>query len=396
MEKAVRPFTLVVALTYNEETEENRRSARMFDYKDVSDFIKRLRRAMEYHLERKGALSFIAAGEKGDRFNRCHWHVVLFSEVDFLSLGEWRAPWGVVTDPKDIVSPVGIAEPWRRTWSLWGRGFVTVQEPDYGGMRYAMSYALKDQFNVRNSEGQAREAKAEVFGTGYLAMSKKPAIGSLFVDRYLAELEAEGVLPPSRKLKIPEVKNPWWPTGVIRAQLLEGFARINRGIREKTGRDAAAWSTLLHEARLSEDDLELLGVYDGEEEEQGTDEWRQILANSADNAEGIRRRETKVRCGSTLPCSLCLRGSPSAADHYALEEASGITGTGWQYTDRPNGREWCLRHQRDGKHKGPNPFCGIYGDPVTRAGDAAKIWPASARGSSFAEGARAGRVQSPA
>lgn len=87
MEKATSPHTFVVALTYNEETEHSRRSAQMFDYQDVSDFIKRLRRRMDYHLKAKGALSFIAAGEQGDRYGRCHWHIVLFGSADFLSLG---------------------------------------------------------------------------------------------------------------------------------------------------------------------------------------------------------------------------------------------------------------------------------------------------------------------
>lgn len=388
MEKASRPFTFVVALTYNEETAHNRSAARVFNYQDVSNFIKRLRRAMDYHLKRTGALSFIACGEKGDRFDRCHWHVVIFSEVDFLTLGEWKAPWGVVTEPRHIISPVGIKEPYRREWSLWGHGFVTVQEPDLGGMRYAMAYALKDQFNIRNAEGKARHAKAEVFGTGYLAMSKCPPIGSLFIDNYLSQCEARGLVPPSRRLVIPEVKWPWWPSGKLRVQLLEGFARINAGIVERTGQNAPGWSTLLHEARLSEDDLELLGVYDGEEEQEDSVEFSDAVyeARIRDNQEAVKRREIKRRCGSSLPCNLCI-GHPAARAAFGLVEAQDGS-FALASDDSGQGKETIRKRQNDCKSVGPNPFCGLYADSALRARDAHLIWHQSAGRQPVAEGAR--------
>lgn len=387
----MHPHTFVVALTYNEETEHNRRSARVFDYKDVSDMLKRLRRQMEYHLGAKAALSFIAAGEQGDRFKRCHWHVVLFGAVDFIRLGEWRAPWGVVTEAKDIVSPAGIAEPWRRSWSLWPHGFVTVQEPDYGGMHYAMAYALKDQFNVRNSERTGREARAEVFGTGYLSMSKQPAIGARFIDDYLAKCDAQNVVPPSRKLNVPEVRWPWWPSGVLRVQLLEGLAAINARIREQTGSDAAGWSSLLHEARLSDDDLEILGVYDGEEREAAEDQWQQIVATHNDNASAKERGQIRRRCSSTLPCNLCLRGDSAAAESLGVAETESGDFVFAKHGNCWDGYEWVRKRQRDGARQGPNPFCGLYGNPAIRVADFKYIWPETARAEGeFAEGARSG------
>jgi len=392
MEKACSPATLVVALTYSEDTEHSRRSARMFDYKDVSDFIKRLRRRMDYHLGAKGALSFIAAGEQGDRFKRCHWHVVLFGQVDFLSLGEWSAPWGKVTDRKDIVSPKPVggdpATVWRRGWDLWPHGFVTVQEPDYGGMRYAMSYALKDQFNVRNSAGLARQGKAEVFGTGYLAMSKKPPIGARFVDDYVAACAAGGYVPPTRKLMIPGLDRPWWPSGLIADRLLFGLAAVNGAIKEQTGRDAAGWSSLLYEARESDDDLERLGVFDGEQDDE-SGAAVQIEANTRDNAATRERGQKRRRCGSSEACNLCLRGlSPGDLETAGISEAAD----GF-FTRASDGysADAFTRRQRDGKSKGPNPLCGLYGNPVIRAFDYATIFPASAEAQRFfASSARAG------
>lgn len=403
MEKAMSPACLVVALTYSEETEHTRRSARMFNYQDVSDFIKRLRRQMDYHLNAKGALSFIAAGEQGDRFKRCHWHVVLFGSVDFLMLGEWRDRLGVTTDRANIVSPKPVgADPstvWRRNWSLWPHGFVTVQEPDYFGMRYAMSYALKDQFNVRNSGGLARQGKAEVFGTGYLAMSKKPPIGARFVEAYVSDCAAGGFVPPTRKLTIPGMDRPWFPSGLISDQLLSGLASVNAGIRERTGRDAAGWSSLLYEARESDDDLEQLGVFHGEEDEftEEAAEYRQAVANATEQATARRRGQIRRRCGSSEACNLCLKGySTSELQAFGIYETVGgyaRKNDPWEFNINRvrdiSSAFW--KRQSDGLLQAPNPLCRLYGDPATRAADYSDIFPSSAGDRSFGSAAREGK-----
>jgi len=267
MEKESMGNALVIALTYSEETEHSRRSARMFDYKDVQEFMWNLRRQVSYHLGRTGAVSFIAAGEMGDRHQRCHWHIVLFSEVDLLGLGKWAASFGPIDDRSKIISRPG-SEPLRCRWSLWKHGFVTVQEPDYGGMRYALAYALKDQFNARNTFGTAREGKTEVFGTGYLVMSKKPPIGARWIDAYVERCRALRVVPPTRQLEVDGLDRPFWPSGLLADRLLSGLASVNSEIKAATGSDGAGWSTLINEARLNEADLETLGVIGGEEIEE--------------------------------------------------------------------------------------------------------------------------------
>lgn len=269
MERETMGHALVLALTYNEETEESRRSARVFDYTDVQNLLKNIRRQVEYHLGRTSAVSFIAAGEKGERFNRCHWHLVLFSEVDLTTIGKWSAPWGPVSGRSEIITPPHAKPAWRRGWSLWPQGFVTVQEPDYSGMRYALAYALKDQFNGRNAEFTARQAKSETFAQGYLVMSKKPAIGARWIDAYVEKCRAAGVVPPSKRVKVDGVDKPWWPSGLLAQRLLAGLAAVNREVFEATGQNGAGWSTLLHEVRDSDDDLETLGVIGhGEEIEE--------------------------------------------------------------------------------------------------------------------------------
>lgn len=273
MEKESLGQAVVLALSYSEETEHSRRSARVFDYKDVQELLWRVRRGVAYHLKRTGVVSFIAAGEQGERNGRCHWHIVIFSEVDVLGLGKWSAPYGPCSDRSEIITPDGKPAR-RRLWSLWPHGQVVVQEPDYGGMRYALAYALKDQFNVRNSVGTMREAKSEVFATGYLGMSKKPPIGARWIDAYVDRCRVAGVVPPTRQITVDGLERPFWPTGLLAERLLAGLASVNSEIRAATGADGAGWSTLLHEARLSDSDLETLGVIGVEENEEKDDSQR--------------------------------------------------------------------------------------------------------------------------
>jgi len=391
LEKAMMPHTASLTLTYNEETEHSRNAARVFNYPDVSSFLKRLRARISDRMGRTGAFSFIACGEQGDRNGRIHWHVLLFSEVDFLTLGEWTDAFsGASFDRTAIISPTREkkTDMIRLHWDLWPHGFVTVQEPDYGGIRYAMSYALKDQFNVRNSMASARAARAEVFGTGWLAMSKKPPIGFRFIDRYVQICEERGFVPPSRKLLIPGMQYPWWPQGLLRDHLLAGLAAVNRGIVDRTGANAAGWSSLLYEARDSEDDLKLLGIENGEEESEDDFEGveRHIEREVTEGGQQYRNRRLRRRCGSSEACSQCLRGRNDLAAQGIVEAGGGFIRSSIE-GDTP---VTFNKRQRDNGRSEPNPLCGLYGDPRARAADYKYIFPQSAGASTFAKGARCG------
>lgn len=168
-EKALHPHALCLALTYSDRTEKGRDGARMFAYADVRDFLKRLRSAAHYAVEKENerrieeaghvfvetlpapVVRFLCAGEQGSRNGRCHWHLILFSNLDLLTLGEITLRGRKLTDRADIMT---VGKRKRRChWSLWADdktplGFVTFQEPDQGGMSYVLSYCLKDQFTV--------------------------------------------------------------------------------------------------------------------------------------------------------------------------------------------------------------------------------------------------------
>lgn len=367
MEKDCFPHAFALTLTYGEDTLSSRLGAQTFIYRHVIDFNKRLRRFIEYdHGIKDAAYSFIVAGEMGDRYKRCHWHMIIFSQVDLCKVGVWKDHHGrEVNEFADILSPVGKG--YNRTWDKWSHGFVVVQAPDYGGIRYAMAYALKDQFNIRNAQGQAREAKAEVFSVGMFRMSKKPPIGARFIDRLLSEYRAARTVPPSRRIVVPGLRARYFPTGLLGDRYLAGLAEINSEIRAETGRDAAGWSSLIYEARLNDKDLELLGVYDGDEDGEDTeadfDVEAQILSGRSRDNEAINavrqraaqivaeRKAERRRCYSTEACTLCIRGRG--------ETAYGVEWVG-DYPARPGEttREFQTR-QNDASRQFPHPWCGI-------------------------------------
>jgi len=275
-ERACHPYSLCVTLTYNTATEENRDARRMFQYTDVSAFLKRLRRAASYLAEKHKwnvvpYVRFICAGEQGERGeNHCHWHLVLYSNFDIRGIGEFQ---GIVDGKKRVVIYPADAEHMmtvrrrkrRLDWSVWGRGFVTIQEADLAGMHYVLSYCLKDQFAAENAVGTLREAKSEAFATGLFRMSKRPAIGEEYLVRKMEGLLAKGAVLPNLMIPVPDVDYKWWPTGPLREKCLWHLSAINRRIRWATGRDAPQWSSLLASVSENEKELEIL---DGQETEK--------------------------------------------------------------------------------------------------------------------------------
>nr|QJB21493.1 MAG: replication initiator protein [Microvirus sp.] len=100
---------------------------------------------------------YMVAGEFGERFGRVHWHCILF----------WRG------------SDLPKVEIERRiNWDFWPHGYSYFQAPDYGGMAYALKYAVKD----------ARPGTLNPF-----QLSKKPPIGHDFFVEMAKDLADKGL-----------------------------------------------------------------------------------------------------------------------------------------------------------------------------------------------------------
>jgi hypothetical protein len=304
-EKATSKFTLCLALTYDNSTQENRDASAMFAYSDINGFLKRLRSAAR-HAFGASSIRFLCAGEQGDRNGRCHWHMIIFSDVDILKLGVISLRGSVLTDSADLMT---IGKRKRRcSWSIWGKGFVTFQEPDQGGMNYVLSYCLKDQFTVEKSRGTARESKAENFATGLFRMSKYPPIGDVWLMRKLEGLLATGSVLPSLNLVIPDFRGFWYPSGLFREKLIWGLVALNKRVLWSTGANAPQWSSLLASCSENQNDLEILNA--PQQKPESSDDF-QSLENefSFRTRETVRRQvngEFIRRCGNSLPCWDCL------------------------------------------------------------------------------------------
>lgn len=156
-EQATSCQSFSVTLTYAGDTP----NAAVLCYRDIQLFLKRLRK-------NGYSVRYIVAGEYGTKKGRAHWHIVLFlrgKTLDIVEAGKRENDWQVVL-PRFDDDPAARIQfaPWSDPAE--GRGFAYFQSPDYGGFRYAMKYALKQQGN-----DSAHKA---------LGMSKKPPLGHDF------------------------------------------------------------------------------------------------------------------------------------------------------------------------------------------------------------------------
>lgn len=370
-EAAYTPYTMSVTLTYNEDTQQSRDGAKMFRYSDVSKFLMTLRRQVQYHLGRTGAVRFIACGETGDRLGRCHWHIILYSEVDFLTLGKFTFQGRPVSRDDIITEHGGIKK--RRHWSLWPHGFVVVQEPDEGGLRYALSYALKDQFSFGKSKGTKRYERAETYPVGFFRMSKRPPIGRIFLDHTIAQLDASNSVLPRMALRVPNYSWPWYVHGSERRYLLTRLIEINDRVRAETGQDAPQWGALLKSLENSTSDMELINGPQNDTDDPNAPDYHSVEQEfSLRQRETERRyadRETARRCGSRIACKACLR-SVSEAERQAYGVSLEYDAEGREVWSHPEGFD-----RLSGTTGGAiNPLCQLKDVP-----DVARVFPHSSK-----------------
>jgi hypothetical protein len=152
--------TYAVTLTYDGDQGVN---AVTLIYKDVQDFLKRLRK--------KYKCRYIVTGEYGSAKGRSHWHIILFFQDN----------WPEVTSNKRV------------DWKYWKHGFAYFQEPDWKGFEYCLKYVLKDQTS-RQSDS-------------HLAMSKKPPLGHEFFQQLAKQHVEQALVPQTYFYKFGDVRD---------------------------------------------------------------------------------------------------------------------------------------------------------------------------------------------
>lgn len=185
-----------ITLTYDDE----HLPKRGLNKKHVQDFLKRLRRRLEYHnlSDSEIGLRYFLCGEYGSKTYRAHYHAIIFGykPVDLIS-------YGFDSDTKQEV----FLSPWLS--GLWGFGNVIVgKNVTFETCAYVARYIMKKlEVDFKNDEFY------KVFSKDFILSSRNPAIGLRFFEENQRELERldkviirDGVkcLPPryySRKLK---------------------------------------------------------------------------------------------------------------------------------------------------------------------------------------------------
>ena len=127
-------------------------------YRDVQLFLKKLRKRLKEHRFR-----FFCCGELGSQYQRPHWHLVLFTELQQLRAlpGKDGVTWETLgLPPPKFVRPVDLVT------ELWGRGYTKTERIiDDTKLRYVTKYMVKDPTRARFSYSQALGA-ARAFKMG--------------------------------------------------------------------------------------------------------------------------------------------------------------------------------------------------------------------------------------
>jgi hypothetical protein len=302
---------LIVHLTYSDETKQGYEGARMFCYQDVRLFAARVRAAIRAYdraeakrnrvkVKYQRTIKFICAGEQGSENGRCHWHLIVYSDMDLLKLGKMHGRFGEVSEREKMIS-VG-SKKIRLNWSLWPLGFALFQEPDQGGMRYVLSYCLKDQFTVEKSQDTARHHKAENFATGLFRMSKRQPIGYDFITKKIHKLHQMGAVMPKLEFKVPGLTGYWRPNGAIRDRLVYSMQALNALHVRDHGRNAPQWSSLLAYLASSDHDMEIINGTQAQDIKSAD----AILNSNVGPSEAEEIRHTVSRCFGVTACYSCL------------------------------------------------------------------------------------------
>lgn len=141
--------------------------------KDLSDFMKRLRRAYEYHTDNENKLRFFGCGEYGSKTMRPHFHVIVF---------------GLELPPGDLLF-------YKRNFrgdnyynsklvsSCWKNGFSVLGDVSWESCAYVARYIMKKHLG-KDSDFYERYNIAPEF----TLMSRRPGIAKQYYEDHKDEL----------------------------------------------------------------------------------------------------------------------------------------------------------------------------------------------------------------
>lgn len=131
--------------------------------KDVQDYIKRLRRRQERYCEEQGfetapQIRYYACGEYGSQTYRPHYHLIIFNVLEMQHCTDSWQKWVYTVNEKKELLPIG---------------YVDVQVPQEGALRYVAKYLMKPH-KIPRWKGDDRLPEFHIMSKGFGAQYLTP------------------------------------------------------------------------------------------------------------------------------------------------------------------------------------------------------------------------------
>lgn len=216
LEASLYEHNSLVTLTYSDDEMPRLEDGRgTLVYEDAQGFLKRLRdrikNSNDSHIAGVGKFRFFCVGEYGGRYERPHFHVVLFNfrPCGFYSRGHRVGPDSVCCPQCNLI------------YSTWKKGMITNETFGLAGAEYVSQYAVKKM--TREDDIRLKGRRPE-----FARMSLKPGLGHDF----MWELASTLLQYPERLEKMVDVPTSLrmngkkWPLGkYLRTKLREFVGR---------------------------------------------------------------------------------------------------------------------------------------------------------------------------
>lgn len=160
--------------------------------KDLTDFIKRLRRHYEYNYNHQN-IRFYAAGEYGETTKRPHYHICFFNLPIYTELKKLKN--------NELGQCIWTNEEIEK---IWGKGFIAIAKQSWETAAYTARYMLKKQ----KGENADWYYKSQAIIPEFTQMSRKPGIAKDYYEKNKEKIYQNDEITLLTGNKVRNIKPP--------------------------------------------------------------------------------------------------------------------------------------------------------------------------------------------
>lgn len=142
---------------------------------DFQRFCRKLRKA-------KGKFRYFHCGEYGDENDRPHYHAIIFG----LDFSEERQLLKRTRNGPLYVAPT--------LFRAWNKGFHTIGACEYHTAMYVSKYIMKKLTGEEGQKAYVNAKTGEALRPPYISMSRRPGLGSKWLEKYKSDVYPEDVV----------------------------------------------------------------------------------------------------------------------------------------------------------------------------------------------------------